>query len=415
MKRRTCPSHLIAALTTLSMLLTSLGGCPSATDVGVAKDVVGAQGPAGPAGPRGESGLPGPAGSPGERGLQGPAGAPGANGTNGTDGKDGADGTDGANGIDGADGQLRIYGDGSAGALTVSSNAVLLGSIATDGNLQFTDFTVNAGVTLSVPSGAVIRCTGTFTNNGVIDVFAAARGGRVGCNGNCDSADAVPIVQPADSGVSLSPAGMGEFGDASVQRIGGNGGRGLGQSSALLLLNPGPKGGGGGMGSSAGGSGGGTLVVLAEQAIVNASTGIFRANGEAPGITGTAGGGGGIVVLASPGSITQSGRIDAKGGAGSAAGSAIGPGGGGGGGIVHFLSPSVPIRAGVSVAGGAGGAGTPAGSLTAAIRSGGGAGGACGGNGGDGGSANQDGSTFSANSGQNGFFIVTLVNPTSLF
>lgn len=44
-------------------------------------------------------------------------------------------------------------------------------------NFQFTDFSVAAGVTLTVPSGTVIRCTGTFTNNGTIVVNTGAPGG----------------------------------------------------------------------------------------------------------------------------------------------------------------------------------------------------------------------------------------------
>src|SRR6185436_15592993 len=87
-------------------------------------------------------------------------------------------GTNGTNGMDGAaggDGQLRIFGDGSAGAKTVAADEVWTGLTAPT-NPQFTDVTINAGTTLTVQSGTVIRCTGTFTNNGMIVVSVAAAG-----------------------------------------------------------------------------------------------------------------------------------------------------------------------------------------------------------------------------------------------
>src|SRR5262245_20807699 len=52
-------------------------------------------------------------------------------------------------GTDGADGQLRIYGDGSAGAKTVAADEAWAGDAAPT-NPQFTDVTIDAAATLTV-------------------------------------------------------------------------------------------------------------------------------------------------------------------------------------------------------------------------------------------------------------------------
>ena len=120
---------------------TMLGACLSLAIASFGGGCAGDTGPAGPAGPAGP---------------QGPAGAAGAAGAMGAMGNEGAMGTAGA------DGQLRIYGDGSAGAKTVNAAENWNTTPANAVNLQFTDFTVNAGNTLTVDSGMVIRCSGTF-------------------------------------------------------------------------------------------------------------------------------------------------------------------------------------------------------------------------------------------------------------
>src|SRR5262245_37476721 len=86
----------------------------------------------------------------------------------------GTPGTPGTPGAAGADGQLRIYGNGSAGARAIATDEDW--TLTPVDDPQFTDFTVNAGVTLTVPSGTVIRGTGTFTNNGKIVVARFAAG-----------------------------------------------------------------------------------------------------------------------------------------------------------------------------------------------------------------------------------------------
>jgi hypothetical protein len=74
-------------------------------------------------------------------------------------------------GSQGEDGSLRVYGDGSAGALHVTSSIDLQ-----DPNQQFTDITIDPGQQLFVESGAVIRCTGTFRNQGTVYVAPSGYG-----------------------------------------------------------------------------------------------------------------------------------------------------------------------------------------------------------------------------------------------
>ena len=103
--------------------------------------------------------------------VAGSPGAPGPRGSDGAPGSPGATGAMGASGAPGVDGQLRIYGDGSAGARMVTSDEAF-----DDANRQYTDFTVGPGVTLTIPSGTVIRCTGVFANNGTIVVGPGSLG-----------------------------------------------------------------------------------------------------------------------------------------------------------------------------------------------------------------------------------------------
>jgi hypothetical protein len=298
---------------------------------------------------------------------------------------------------------LRIYGDGSAGSLAVTATGNLL-TLAGSANLQFTNVTVDAGVTLTVPSGTLIRCTGTFANHGTIAVATGEISGGQG---------AVP-----GAGVSHQPAGNSVTGPDAFILDGAAGGVGLSADEAALLLVVTPSAGGAGGGlflgfGDKGGAGGGGLVVLAQGAIV--STGAIRADGQSASLSGAAGGAGGIVILASPASVTNAGQISARGGNGASASFSDGGGGGGGGGIVHLISPSITTTGGtVSVTGGTGGTG---GTGSAGARFSGAGGGACGGNGGSGGSViNAPINTLEAGgSGTAGYSFETLENPTALF
>ncbi len=344
-------------------------------------------------------------------------GAVGPQGPQGPAGSDGARGPAGPPGLAGEDGQLRIYGDGWAEVNTVSTNEDWRDAEELPANLQFTDFTVDPGVTLDVPSGLVIRCIGTFTNNGTIIVSTAAAGGLRAASGGRTRVDA--SVRPAHPGIAKSPAGAGEMGDDTYERKGGLGGLHLTEAEARLVLAPGIAGGGGGgasLGESdGGGGGGGSFTVLAGAGVVN--NGTIIADGESVSIGGGGGGAGGVVILASVYSVTNgaAGDIRAEGGAGGDSDTNEGAGGGGGGGIVHLLAPSVKNDGAISVAGGSAGNAGNFGSVTALPRAGGGGGGGCGGSGGNGGGVTDDDDPAAASAGGSGFSLQTLVDPTALF
>jgi hypothetical protein len=310
----------------------------------------------------------------------------------------------GIQGVPGVAGDLRIYGDGSAGEKAISADETLA-----DVNLEYTNFTVNGGVVLTVPSGTIIRCTGTFTNNGMIVVRTFARGGF----GFGDDSTEFGAVAPPSEGISARPAGQGEFGDSSDLRSGGAGGIGLVENEARWVLNPGLAGGGGGAASDdSGAAGGGTLVVLARDQIVNAGS-IF-ADGQSAFNAGSGGGGGGVIILASLIQITNSGTLSARGGNGENGDTNEAPSGGGGGGITHLLAPAIPTPGTPDVAGGTAGANT-GGDTTTTLRRGGAGGGASGGNGGDGGPVETNNSTGAATDGGAGFSFTSLLDPTALF
>jgi len=308
----------------------------------------------------------------------------------------------------GLDGQLRIYGDGSSGAKVVASDETL-----SDASAQFTDVTINSGVQLTVPSGTVIRCTGSFVNNGFIRVQTGASGGQAA---GTDSSTIMPAYAPPHSGISARAAMSGEVGSSSVNRTGGSGGVGLSLFQAALLRYPGSFAGGGGAGgfTTTGGKGGGSLVVLCNGPVTNNS--VINANGEDVGL-GSSGGGGGVVILASKTSVASgaSSSINAFGGEGGGSSTATGPGGGGGGGVIHFISPMITsVGATLDVSGGQGGSHDL--DVSSSPRAGGPGGGGSGGDGGNGGLL-SGGSNIpaSAGSGASGHVISTTADPSALF
>jgi hypothetical protein len=395
----------LAARSMLAMLLSTgvfLAGCtpPTGSDPNGGTDGTGADG-------TGTDGtdpsivadlISGPQGPAGPAGVQGPAGATGATG---------------ATGPQGPEGDLRIYGDGSAGPLTIASGFNdLYVQVATNHNLQFTDLTINSGALL-VPSGTVIRCTGTFTNNGAIYVdYVQATGGS---SYNFDVTNLTPTkftYRPPGAGVSGCTAEGGTFGLWTDVLTHGRGANGMTADEARAILMPGVVGGGGGAGTLAsGGAGGGTFVVLARTAVING--GQISANAGNTFGGGGGGAGGGVIVLASPGRVSNLGTISAKGGDGGGSDAGGGAGGGGGGGIVHLLSPNITSGT-VSVSGGA--AGTHYAQVNQNPRAAGGGGGACGGAGGDGGDipAGAAVTPGAALPGGSGYLLLTQTDPTLL-
>lgn len=321
-------------------------------------------------------------------------------------GADGSSGANGTNGIDGADGTLRVYGDGSAGALSVTSDTTL-----TSANNQYTDITISSGTTLTVPSGTVLRCTGTLTNNGTIFVEDYSIGAYV--HDSTTGTGSTPPYAGGGAGIADAPAGQGAFGTAAVQ--GGTSGIGLTNNHARMIIRPGSVGGsGGGAGFSGfgGGRGGGTLRIIAQGAITN--NGLIQANGGSGGV-GSGGGGGGIIILASKTSVTNSstGTISVTGGGGGTSTTDSGAGGGGGGGFVHMISTTAPVNQGTLTLTG-GSAGSNATTVSATPRIGGGGGGSCAGSGGSGSSVSAGNVSSGNSAGTIGTSFLTTADPTSL-
>ena len=330
---------------------------------------IGPSGPAGPQGPTGPTGAPGiagPAGPIGATGLAGPQGLTGPTGAPGIAGPAGPTGATGAQGVSGLD---SVWGDGSAGALTISGAVDWTTSPPAVANYQYSSVTVSDNANWTIPGGLVIRVLGGSFTVGASVTITVAPGAP-----NPGPSPAPGVAQSAADGLS------------------GVGGTGLGLGQVGSVLRP-PfiAGGGGAAGSAGGGGGGGSLVVRAEGGIaigagtvISASGGSGANNNDPAGGGGGGGGAGGVVVLATRGTVTNGGTIAANGGNGGG-GSSVLPGffggGGGGGGIVHILGPNASSAGGTIVAG-SGSAGANGGSPTG---SSGGGGGACAGGGGNGG------------------------------
>jgi len=375
-------------------------------------------------------------GAQGTQGIQGLQGTPGTNGTNGADGRNsltataieaagtncanggakidfgvdangngvldpgevnaslrrfvcnGAAGAPGGAGPAGPAGTLGAYGDGSAGALNVAANTDWSTS-PPSGNLQFTDVTVAAGFTLTVPSGTVIRATGNVTINGTINVGT----------GTADSGQFRPSAGVATSAAGNPAAGVG-----------------LSRLSAAQLVRLPVQGGGAGARNATctGGEGGGAFAIFAKGTVSIAGSGNIFANGansvqtlaspSTAGGTGCGGGAGGVIVVIGKTSLSLAGAIRANAGNGSSGfdgnlGNTEGGGGGGGGGVIHLLSSAAPSVTGTaSTTAGTGGASAGTGATTNA----GGGGGGCAGTGGAGGTTG-----VASGSGAAGYLIIT--------
>ena len=345
----------------------------------------------------------------GGAGPEGPAGPAGSNGPPGEMGSQGDPGSDGA------DGALRVYGDGTAGAITIATDTNWITGSPPNGNYQFTDFTVNAGVSLVVSSGTVIRCTGSCVNNGLIVVATGSPGGE-----ECIDFD-VGVYAVLDPGPSMIGT-LSSMGQVDTDGDGAEGGL-TSQDAQIYAIEPiasfGVVGGAGGAGN--GGAGGGTLTILGELSVTNGAAGTIEAEGEPATIDsgcgqtgGGGGGGGGGVVLASMTQVTQAGAIDVGGGAGGASTAYSASGGGGAGGVVHLFAPAIADGGGEVLTGGAAGSGSAA-LITSDPRLGGGAGGASCGWAGDGGYIQGNGATGIAYPGFHGCVLQTQVDPTALF
>jgi hypothetical protein len=271
-----------------------------------------------------------------------------------------------------------IYGDGSAGNYTATS-----GTLAVS-NPQFGNFMVPAGVTLYIPSGMTIRCSGSFTNLGTIIVFPAGGVSDLVDNVNVNPETQVTVYR----GIAMTGAGAGNVSGlggvafpaaqlGTLTRIsfvgGGSGGSLYSQSYSGITAT----------------YGGGACRIICSGPLLNSgvidavgangsnAVSGFMNGGYDFGLPAGGGGGGGIFIMASASTIVQSGTVNASGGNG---GNGLGDfkgGGGGGGGLIRILAPLV-INTGQNIVA----AGTDGNPITGSQCGAGG--GASAGNGGDG-------------------------------
>jgi hypothetical protein len=297
-------------------------------------------------------------------------------------------------------------GDGSTGSLTVSVNT----DWSQRTSFNFVDLNIDANVTLTVPAGTTIRCSGNFNNAGNIVVD----GGVIGGNGGLSTSNTYSYRRNPHPGDSFGAAGNGGYDHTlainSDMQIYGAGGLAIPLAAAASSYHLFRYGGGGG--GTLGGDGGGLLKIYARGTITNQTNALIQSNG-ADGLNVGGGGGGGIIILASMTSVTNNGTIEANGGNGGRSRTFGWAGGGGGGGIAMLIAPSVNSIGTVSVTGGAGG---PQIELPVAgtFGYGGGGGGASGGDGGNGG-YNSQGTLRAPGDGTDGHTILVNSIPSSMF
>ncbi len=240
------------------------------------------------------------------------------------------------------------YGTGVDGAYLASSTTTIAG-----GTYNFTSFTIDSGVTVTVTGTAplIVYCTGTATLNGVLSVsgangnngvtFSAGGTGGIGVagGGNGGGGSYASSTGPIDGtdgfntgGVSTKGAGWSGGGGAGYATnglasggVGGFAGSTYGDVQlSSLLAGSGGGGGSGGYDCGAGGGGaGGGIISLSANSILIGAAGSIQSNGGNGGSdgTGNCGGGGagsgGAIWITAP-TITNNGTISAIGGTGGA-------------------------------------------------------------------------------------------------
>uniref|UniRef100_Q025H2 Collagen triple helix repeat n=1 Tax=Solibacter usitatus (strain Ellin6076) TaxID=234267 RepID=Q025H2_SOLUE len=332
-------------------------------------------GPAGATGAAGPTGPQGPIGPYGAMGIQGPMGSPGGTGPVGANGATGPMGPMGPAGPQGLSGAMVFYGDGSEGALSIST-AVDWNVTPPAGMLQFSSFTITPTGSLTIPSGLVIRVTGSVNIMGPITVGPGSWNYGSNCYSAPQSTAGTPALAPLQARFMLRPPPVG--------------------------IPP--------LGYDYGGATGGGVAILSAGPMTITGNGSIRASGlDGSLYSGNSGSvlwaasPGGLVVLGSRASISNAGSIVANGGKGADGDWYHGSGGGGGGGIVHFFAPFISSGS-VDVSGGIGAAGH-GGTYTFVV------GGACGGSGGSSNIAGQPGGA--GGSGQ--VFRTITAEPAALF
>jgi hypothetical protein len=281
-----------------------------------------------------------------------------------------------SSGLDGGD---LVFGAGSDGTVTISTNTCLTQ------NKYYQNLTIDAGVTLTgTTSPLVVSVAGTLTVNGTLTM--SCKGGSGGAVGGGTGGNAINLVQPP-GGAGASNVGTG--GAAGAPNNGGGGtatgngaGGGGGGGGKFGPSRNGGAGQGGSSANTAGGAGGSTGSAFTDYESVL----IFLSSPS--NVVGAGGGGGANGAGGGSGGGSWSGSNPGGSGSGGQGGS----GGGGGGTLVVAARKIIVGSCGViSSDGGIGGTGTsgnpgnPGGTCKAGGGGGGGGGGGSGGGGGNGG------------------------------
>ncbi|MBS1584262.1 MAG: T9SS type A sorting domain-containing protein [Bacteroidetes bacterium] len=244
---------------------------------------------------------------------------------------------------------LQACGTGANGAYNATVNTTLPG-----GTYNYTTFTINAGVTVTVTGNAplIIRATGKVTINGTLDAsggngtngvtFSQAGTGGIGVAGGANGGDGIYSTSqgPLDGSSGYGTGGTGTLGTswsggggAGYSVVGTNAGPtvGLGGpaygTADLAAFDAGSGGGGGSggysCGSGGGGAGGGLIQIASCDTITIGAGGFIKVNGGNGGSDGTGncgggGGGSGGSLWLSASSIINNGSLQAMGGSGGA-------------------------------------------------------------------------------------------------
>jgi hypothetical protein len=251
--------------------------------------------------------------------------------------------------------QMTALGNGSTSAIcTFGGNGAQGNFVATNGQIldegsyYYNDFTVAAGITITISRFAKIYCSGNVVIAGTINVSA-------GMPAQTEFITNSPSTIGGWAGLGLGAA-SGVYGGNShspaAQPYGSSGASGFVRDlSGLGLTTSKPGSGGGGLEVQARG----TILISGTISANGANAAMGIAGGSAD-ISGSGGGSGGFIGLFSLVSITVSGTLSVRGGNGSnAIGNAVG-GGGAAGGWLYFAAPVITTTgATLQLTGGIGG------------------------------------------------------------
>ena len=266
--------------------------------------------------------------------------------------------------------------------LPTAANFVATNGQILSGEINCNNFTISAGVTVTIQGSVSIRATGNAIVAGTVNGDGSGVYGPSGFSTEMYQGMTTSPLPGGNVGGGAGSVGGNKY-SASVSLAGSSGSGGIGQ---WLVAGNAP------CLTAAGGNSGASFLLRAST--INL-TGVINCNGQqgqsyyvfpCP-VSGAGGGSGGTVILDADGACVNSGSISANGGAGSNGYGlgVLGGGGGGGGQIIVQSRFSTATLGTVSVAGGVAGT-QAAGPYTAS-------GGAGGGNGGLGGNGSSPGVT----------------------